>query len=1078
MTKQFPFPVYARRLAWEAISPWEQAQLLARDSNNQLQHSEEISKFSEAWCERYGREHWLRRLAAEGLNEDQLRAIDHVSQWPTDIDLPAWMNAISAFEQVLKESSPICQTGQTDIAFMELLSAGADVIEQSLDIDLDRELISDQAMVMRREHWIRQLSVPATQVLMKEFDRWRDHFPIQCRLAHHAASKGQDPGIALYQRFIVEMQKDGMQAIFVQHPLLARRIGQLIDQQGHYWNRLLRRLKQDLPAIAKWLGAPTNTLVQTVSSPYSDPHDGGAVVIALQLKSCSERVFYKPRNLRPEGLLNCAAIWLKEQGENPGPTVPEALLRESYGWSREVKHQPQSGHDSADTYARRAGALLALTHVLSTTDLHADNLIATAKGPVLVDTETVLMPNWCTSKMRSNAEKSLEESVLRTKLLPEWEANYDGEVVDVSGLAGFSEANQAFTLFSPAYVNTDAMAWVAQRKAIPTAGNSILVAGATMPLVTLRKPLKDGFSNAYILLKDRATEFRHHLYQAIDQARATEAEKPHIRYLFRPTLAYDKMQEHLYTPSLLADAQLSALDQDRLFEPFLKSDLDDPVWAVLVAERKAIEVGDVPRFEVSVDSLNLSIAGQSILTKGGKSAELMDRSPLERLNQRLASLSDEDLAWQYKLLDMVLPPKNSTNTCDKSKTKASSPEALRTEALRLAESLSAFTIEDKEGMAWLSLDMDHDSLRARIAIAGTDLYAGATGTALALAAAARETKHQQLAELAARSFDTFTVTSSVSSNANVGLAGLGGESYGLAIGGRLLGREDLIDRGAKHLLQLKQRSLAGVRSADIIHGLAGWLLAALAVDEMTRHIGKSSDLASAINEVAQELRRRQGNNGSWPNDYEVGLCGYAHGASGIAWALVRHGHCFDEPISISAAEAAFRYEDGWFDQQQGNWPDLRRVTAACAKTCRLPFLFSWCHGSPGILLAREASERLGCDINDASKGILQRARQALESNLNMQLDHPCCGLAGQLEPDIVRASLSKNPTGLSQARTLLAEAVERSQYEGGYALLGAEARGAVHPGLFQGAAGMVYTLLRAANPEELPSFLLMEAALF
>jgi lantibiotic modifying enzyme len=69
----------------------------------------------------------------------------------------------------------------------------------------------------------------------------------------------------------------------------------------------------------------------------------------------------------------------------------------------------------------------------------------------------------------------------------------------------------------------------------------------------------------------------------------------------------------------------------------------------------------------------------------------------------------------------------------------------------------------------------------------------------------------------------------------------------------------------------------------------------------------------------------------------------------MAWALLELAHRTGREDLRRAGRAAFAYEDSLFDSERGNWPDLR----ADGKTGDAPrFPVAWCHGAPGIALAR------------------------------------------------------------------------------------------------------------------------------
>lgn len=102
------------------------------------------------------------------------------------------------------------------------------------------------------------------------------------------------------------------------------------------------------------------------------------------------------------------------------------------------------------------------------------------------------------------------------------------------------------------------------------------------------------------------------------------------------------------------------------------------------------------------------------------------------------------------------------------------------------------------------------------------------------------------------------------------------------------------------------------------------------------------------------------------------LTGMAHGAAGIGTALFELWRATSDSRFLYAAERAFAYEQSHFDQTAQNWPDFRnsdvsemlatadgRIKLAqmvsdrrIHATYRPRFMSAWCHGAPGIGLAR------------------------------------------------------------------------------------------------------------------------------
>lgn len=127
--------------------------------------------------------------------------------------------------------------------------------------------------------------------------------------------------------------------------------------------------------------------------------------------------------------------------------------------------------------------------------------------------------------------------------------------------------------------------------------------------------------------------------------------------------------------------------------------------------------------------------------------------------------------------------------------------------------------------------------------------------------------------------------------------------------------------------------------SDLTDGLAGILLS-LALTR--RH---ESHAAGIVAELWHRSRVEPWGR-SWP-DLRLGgdaarpLCGVAHGASGVAWALTEAAAVWPRlaPSALELAAEALAWEASWSDPARGGWPDLREGDVTW------PDL--WCHGSAG-----------------------------------------------------------------------------------------------------------------------------------
>ena len=81
------------------------------------------------------------------------------------------------------------------------------------------------------------------------------------------------------------------------------------------------------------------------------------------------------------------------------------------------------------------------------------------------------------------------------------------------------------------------------------------------------------------------------------------------------------------------------------------------------------------------------------------------------------------------------------------------------------------------------------------------------------------------------------------------------------------------------------------------------------------------------------------------------LTGLSHGASGVALALFELAAATGELRFREAAERGFEYEQQYFSSRHNNWPDFRELMLNTPEA-QWNYSLTWCHGAPGIALAR------------------------------------------------------------------------------------------------------------------------------
>jgi len=304
-----------------------------------------------------------------------------------------------------------------------------------------------------------------------------------------------------------------------------------------------------------------------------------------------------------------------------------------------------------------------------------------------------------------------------------------------------------------------------------------------------------------------------------------------------------------------------------------------------------------------------------------------------------------------------------------------------------------------------------------------------------------------------------------------GFTGLGGAIYVLALLGRWLDEPALLEEAAWLATLVTPARIAADTAFDVMDGCAGAALALLALERLAPEPvrGGETPLDRAVACGEHLLRQRAASDGgprAWASKGLAPLCGFAHGAAGIACCLARLHERTGDARFREAAEEGVAFEGLHYDPERGNWPILRVPGR--------PFMTSWCSGAPGVALGRLGMLSLG-----TTGPVLQDLRAALETTAACPpagADSLCCGSLGRAEV-LLHAHEVLGEEGLRHAaEATAAAAVQQSQAQGGRYQFPGQGGSGFAPFLFTGAPGVAYALLRLARPSLLPCVLALEAA--
>jgi lantibiotic biosynthesis protein len=370
-----------------------------------------------------------------------------------------------------------------------------------------------------------------------------------------------------------------------------------------------------------------------------------------------------------------------------------------------------------------------------------------------------------------------------------------------------------------------------------------------------------------------------------------------------------------------------------------------------------------------------------------------------------------------------------------------------------------------------------------VAALGTDLYGGSSGVALFLAQLAaiagdRDAKDAATAAAAnaLRNAERLPAGHAMPLSFHGGLLGVAFAAHRV---GTMTGATDLADR-ADAVLERVATEASSSHLFDVIGGHAGAIPALLALG---RSLDRPAliDLAIGLGDELLAAAERRGEVWTWHPDRVAGpsvsgvlLTGLAHGASGLGLALLELHDATGRPEFLQAGRGAFAYEDTLYDPAKANWPDLRGPAPGAAPSAPAApaFAMAWCHGAPGIALARARAAVLDRERHDAHAAVARTAMATTLTAWDRMREHPrtdatlCHGLAGLAEIVFAAGRWLDDPeltaAAAARARLLIDRHSAAEDWPSGLTSTGP------NPSLMLGTAGIGLHFLRLHDPEHVP----------
>jgi type 2 lantibiotic biosynthesis protein LanM len=1010
--------------------------------------TENPAEFISLWADKYSdNSHFIRRLEIEDITPEEIRECVLAAQWPPSEPLPDWtasiQDLVTSVEQLtLGHEFDIDAPAETP--FPELLQAIARYARKQLPESIPKKVVAPMS-----EWLIKRLENLAARTLYVEFKSFVNSQ--DTTLSHADPDNYSDPPTEYYDKFIESMFNGGFKSFCIEYPVFARQTCGVIGFWCDTVEETYQRSLSDKPSLEPTFDIEGS--IEALIPLASDTHARGRVPIQVEFECGS--VIYKPRNVDSGELFYKILGRLDEKLLTPDIPTPVYLSQDGYGWMEPVPYRDLSDSECAEEYYIRAGVMTCLSFLLNLNDCQLENVIATGDTPTIVDTETILHPRLGYEKDTGpkRTRTLIEETPLMTHLLPYINGYQDdsdeatSDSVLLAGLGTESGKIEVPGVTIPTFeaINTDVMTVVPQNAKLDRTPNTPSIADDDYPPSDHASALVEGFDRACTAVRQLYDDSNFYT-PAMDSDSAAGIEN---RVLFRKTTRYASVLRDATGREELRSGLRLSMAYEGLAEPLIE-EVNDPErwWPLFEAERKALMRRDIPRFSSRTD--------EEVVHHDGIDLEIGPLTAgIDKARNRLDRVTDSEQATWSALVRQAVT-KDNEPTRRPAQPDGVAESRLREVAAELSDTVVDASIETSAGEMWFS---PASSDPIQLIPAEGPLNYGESGIALLMTALSVETgqdRYQKLAKwLLDRVVDRTLAHEEVTKLG--GIRGLGSIVYTLSVIAELTGERVYADH-ALEVTRLFSPSRIGVHNSfDIMDGGAGAVSGLVAMYERFPH-EEVLDLAVDCGERLLAERSRIDGNDVWMTQGDVPGVGFAHGQSGIAYALARLTSVTGDECYASAALDAISFEDTYLAKasshesisiEQGQEPE-------------------WCSGPTGLALARFAIGDLLADNSLRSRGEAM-LEQIADSKLH-PMDNVCCGNFGRVEALLYadrRVDQDLSP------REVAGGSLRRYEQQGYFCLPG-HAQSLPNVSFFDGISGVAYSLLRVASPEQLPCVPLLE----
>lgn len=844
--------------------------------------------------------------------------------------------------------------------------------------------------------------------------------------------------------------EEGFALFLGKYPLLPELLETYVHNIDRYIGEIRKHYAKDRENLISYLGEtiPLGEIVH-VDLGAGDMHQEGRCTAILHL-DCGRKVVYKPRSGGLDIAFNTVLDRVNNEVEALHLKTMGIYDRGKYTWTTYIDHIPCNTGEELSEYYKRCGALLGLIYLLRGTDFHFENIIAHGKYPVIIDLECLF-----------NQVDQEHYNILSTGLVPSISyKNGCPEPSDMSGFGASGIQQSMFKVWEWEGVGTASVQLKRKNGVCSAEKNQPILNGKPVSPKAYLKEIMFGFTAICTwVLQNKEHWGNDHPFSSFQQKT--------IRVVPRYTQQYYSILENSFLPQAFRSKQdrLAIIQKYVKDFPMMLSLKENKKKKLLAYECQAIEQMDIPYF--------LANTSGTFLKKGDclVDGQYYEGRPYDLVMNKIQELDEEEVREQLLILESIFskryPSKKKLRQrrTEMGDTNGTYGDTVIQEAIKIADRIAAQAFK-KEGQFFWKTFRPTSNNQHFLDVLEPNVYSGTLGIAVFMSALCRYTgnsKYQKVVvsllenKLHKNDKEWGGATKNISFS-----AGVSGRIYALLKADSIKYADKALDLSTL----ITEKAIREDQKIDIIGGISGCLIVLTHLYRLT----KSERVLEKIEFMAQVLLEKRTVDHKtglhiWkPETFKVPLTGFSHGASGIAYALLKAFEVTKNGAYKKAFYETMDYEDRFFDRIEKNWADLRRETETYSNM--------WCHGAPGIGLGRVYAYGVLKDPRFLVD--VQHAVDTVRSLPRGKQDFYCCGNIGRLDFLLEAGNVLQDRELYGDVQQKIQEIIGISDERGKYGTYGLSEIEMEDPSLFRGLSGIGYVMLRSAHPHKIPSMGLLQ----